>query len=104
LPCTPSINYAHLFANYKNTSNDYTNFSGDYAHNSDDCVNIPNDQANIDVDSADTPDISFVDFCIPNFALLQLLLVYKSKIKTMFTIGPMICFLSSSFFIYGFCT
>jgi hypothetical protein len=22
----------------------------------------------------------------------------------MFTIGPMICFLSSSFFIYGFCT
>jgi len=80
-PCTPFADYAHLLINYENTSSDCTNFSIDYAYNSNDCVNIHDDQMNIVVDSTDIPKISFVDFCIPNFALLQLLLFCKSIIK-----------------------
>jgi hypothetical protein len=33
-PCTPSIDCAHLFANYENTFGASTNFSADYALNS----------------------------------------------------------------------
>jgi len=43
LPCAPSVDCAHLFANYENISGDYTNFFINYAHNSDDYVNTPND-------------------------------------------------------------
>jgi hypothetical protein len=69
-PCTPSTNYAHLSADCENTFNDCTNFSADCALNFDDCANNFNDQENIIVNSADMLNISFVDFYIPNFALL----------------------------------
>jgi hypothetical protein len=63
-PCTTSIDYAHLSIDYGNTSGDYTNFFVD-------CANIPNDRNNIVIDSIDTPNISSIDFCIPNPTLLQ---------------------------------
>jgi hypothetical protein len=69
-PHTPFANYAHFSIDYENTSGDCIDFSANYAHNFDDIVNTPNDQLNIVADSADTLDISFVDFCIPNPALL----------------------------------
>ncbi len=50
-------------------------------------MNTLDDQANIVVDSANMPNISFVDFYIPNLALLQLLFFWRLKIKIMFTIG-----------------
>jgi hypothetical protein len=53
-------------------------------------------------DSIDTPNISSLDLCIPNPTLLQLLFIYRLKIKTMFTIGSVIYSLSSSFSICGF--
>jgi hypothetical protein len=59
-PCTPSVNCAHLFVNCENTSNDCTNFSDDCAHDYDDCVNT----------LVDTLDVSSLDLCIPNPALL----------------------------------
>jgi hypothetical protein len=68
-PYTP-IDYAHLFADYESTSSDYTNFSIDCAQNYNDCVNTLNDQVNIVVDSINTPDISSIDFYIPNHVLL----------------------------------
>jgi hypothetical protein len=80
-PYTPS-------ADYENTSNDYTDFLVDCAHNSYDYANTPNDQAKIVVDSADMHEISYVDFCIPNFALLQLLSIFRSKIKITFIATP----------------
>jgi hypothetical protein len=103
LPCTPFVNCVHLFADYENTSGDYTNFSVDCAHNFDDYANVPNDWANTTVDSANTFDISSLDLSIPNPTLLQLLLIYRSKINIMFTARSIIYFSSSSFFIYGFC-
>jgi hypothetical protein len=74
----------------------------DCAQNFDDCANTPNDLMNVVVDLVDMPNISYVDFYIPNPTLLQLLLFSGSKIKTMFTAGFVICFLSSSFFMFGF--
>jgi hypothetical protein len=103
LPCTPFANYAHLSIDCENTSVDYTNFFVDCAHNFKNCVNTPNDWVNIAVDLACTPYIPSLDHCIPNMALLQLLFICRSKIKTMFIAGFMICYLSSSFFICGFC-
>jgi hypothetical protein len=85
-PCTPSVDCAHLFAYYENTFGDYIDFSIDCAHNSDDCVNSPDDRTNIVVDSTNTHNISSLDLCIPNLALLQLLLIYRAKIKIMFTL------------------
>ncbi len=83
-PYTPFANYAHLFVDYEKTFGDCTDFYVDYAHNYDDYVNTANDHMNIAYDSANTPSISFVDFCIPNPMLLQLLFFRKSKIKIMF--------------------
>jgi len=71
--CTPFVDCAHLSINYGNTSGDYINFSTDCAHNSDDYANTFDDWTNIVVDLANTPNISSIDFCIPNPALLQLL-------------------------------
>jgi hypothetical protein len=102
LPCTPFVDYAHSFLDCENTFSDCINFSTDCAHNFDDCANTPNDRMNTTTDLADRLDISFVNFCIPNLALLQLLFFYRSKIKTVFTIGSMNISLFSSFFIYGF--
>jgi hypothetical protein len=65
-------------------------------------ANTPNDRTNIVVDSANMLNISSLDLCIPNPILLQLLLICKSKIKIMFTIGSMICYLPLAFFICGF--
>jgi hypothetical protein len=42
----------------------------DCAHNYDDCANIPDDQANTLVDSTDTPNLSSLNLCILNPALL----------------------------------
>jgi hypothetical protein len=95
LPYTPSINY-------ENTSNDCTKFLVDHAHNSNDCASTPDDQMNIVANSSNMPDISSVDFYIPNLVLLQLLFFWRSKIKIVFTIGSIIYYLSSSFFNYGF--
>jgi hypothetical protein len=103
-PCTTSIGYAHLSPNCENTYGDCIDFSDDYAHNSDDCVNTLNDQMNTTTNLVDTLDISSIDFCIPNSTLLQLLLFWKLKINTMFTVRSMIYSLSSSFFICGFCS
>jgi hypothetical protein len=69
-PYTPSIDYAHLSIDYENTFGDYTNFSTNCAHNSDDYANTPNDRMNIVVNSANMPNISPLDLCIPNPALL----------------------------------
>ncbi len=69
-PYTPFDDYAHLFVDYENTSGDWTNFSTNYAHNYDDYANTFDDQMNNVVDSINTLDISFVDLCIPNLALL----------------------------------
>jgi hypothetical protein len=102
LPCTPSIDYAHLFTNCENTSSDCINFLNDYAHNSDDCVNTLDDLVNNVANLTDMSDISSLDLYIPNPTLLQLLFIYKSKIKTMFTIGSMIYSLFPTFFIHGF--
>jgi hypothetical protein len=102
-PCTPSTNCAHLSADCENTSIDYAYFSTNYAHNFDFCANTLDDQRNTAIDSADTPHISSLDLCIPNPILLQLLPICKLKIKIMFTVGSMIYYLSSSFFICGFC-
>jgi hypothetical protein len=102
-PCTPSIDYAHLSTNYENTFGNYTNFSIDYAHNFDDCANIPDDRENTTTDSVDMLNIPFVDFYISKPTLIQLLFFCRLKMKTMFTIESVICFLSSSFFICGFC-
>jgi hypothetical protein len=102
-PCTPFTDCAHLSVNYKNTLGDSTDFSVDYAHNYNDCANIRDDRTNIVFDSVDTLDISSFNFCIPNLALLQLLLIYKSKIKIVFIVKSMIYFLSLTFFMYGFC-
>ncbi len=85
-PCTPFVDCAHLFAYYKNTFGDYIDFSIDCAHNSDDCVNSPDDRTNIVVDSTNTHNISSLGLCIPNLALLQLLLIYRAKMKIMFTL------------------
>jgi hypothetical protein len=60
-PCTPSVDYAHLFVGHDNTCVDCTNFSVDYANKSDDCVNTLDDWANIVVDSVDTLDKSSLD-------------------------------------------
>jgi hypothetical protein len=68
--CTPSVDYAHLFGDYENTFNDYIDFSIDCAHNSNDNANIIDDCANTTIDSVDTPNISSLDLCIPNLALL----------------------------------
>jgi len=102
LPYKPSTNYAHLSIDSENIFGDIIGFSVDYAHNFDDCVNTLNDEENIVVDSINMFNISFIDFSIPNPTLLPLLVICKLKIKTMFTIGSMICSLSSSFLICGF--
>ncbi len=101
-PYTPFIDYAHLSTNYENTFGDCTYFSINCAHNFDDYANTPNDRMNITVNSTDMPNISSLDLCIPNPTLLQLLFIYILKIKVVFTIGSMIYYLSSAFFIYGF--
>ncbi len=62
-PYTPSIDYAHLFADYENTSNDCANLFVD-------CANTPNDWANTAIDLVDMFDILSLDLCIPNLALL----------------------------------
>jgi len=71
----PSTNYAHLSIDSENIFGDIIGFSIDYAHNSDDCVNTLNDEENIVVDSINMPNISFIDFSIPNPTLLPLLLI-----------------------------
>ncbi len=68
--CTPFIDYAHLSPKYENTFGDCINLSADYAHNFDDCVNTPDDRVNILINLADMLDISSLDLCIPNHALL----------------------------------
>jgi len=77
---TPFANYAYLSPNYENTISDYINSF---------------------VDLVDTINIS-IDLYIPNLALLQLLLICKSKVKTVFIVGSMICYVFSSFFLCGF--
>jgi hypothetical protein len=74
LPYTCSANYAHLSIDCENTSGECTYFFANFAHNFDDCANIPYNWMNIAIDSANTLDISYVDFYMPNFVLLQLLL------------------------------
>jgi hypothetical protein len=69
-PCTPFANCAHLSVDCENTSNDYTDYFANYAHNINDYANTLDDQANTIVDLTDTLDISSIDFCIPNPALL----------------------------------
>jgi hypothetical protein len=101
-PCTPSVDYAYLFTNYDNTFGDYIDFSTDCAHNFNDCANTLDDRMNVVADSANMPNISSLDFNIPNLTVLQLLFICRSKIKTMFTVESMIYSLSSTFFIYGF--
>jgi hypothetical protein len=79
-PFTPFANYAYLSPNYENTTGECINFF---------------------VDLADTIDIS-INLYIPNLALLQLLFICKLKVKTMFIVGSMICYVFSSFFLCGF--
>jgi hypothetical protein len=96
LPCTPFVDYAHLTTKCENTYGDCIDFFVN-------CANTHDDQTNTIIVLADTPNISSLDIYIPNLAPLQLLLIYRSKIKNVFTIGSMIYFLFSSFFICGFC-
>jgi len=96
-PCTPSIDYAHLsadyfnsFAKYDNTSIDCIDFSTNHANKFDDYVKVPNDRVNTSIDSANTHDKSSLDFCIPNPSLLLLLftgllVIYQSKINIVLT-------------------
>jgi hypothetical protein len=79
-PFTRFADYAYLSPNYENTTGD--------------CINSF-------ADLADTIDIS-IDLYIPNLALLQLLLICKSKVKIVFIVGSMICYVFSSFFLYDF--
>jgi hypothetical protein len=102
LPCTPFVNYTYLSVDCENTFVDYTVFSTNCAHNFKDCQNVLDDQTNITANLAYTHDISSLDQYIPNLALLQLLFIYRSKIKIMFIVRFVICSLSSSFFICGF--
>jgi hypothetical protein len=90
-PCTP-------FVDCENTFDDCVNLSIACAHNFDDYANTPNDWVNTTIDLVDTFDISSLDLCIPNFALLQLLSINRSKIKIVFTIGSMIYSLSLNIF------
>jgi hypothetical protein len=101
-PYTPFASRAHLLVDCDNTSTDYIDFSVDCAHSSKDYANIHDDRTNIIANSSNTFDISSLNRYIPNPAQLQLLLIYKLKIKIVFTVGSVICFLSSSFFICGF--
>jgi hypothetical protein len=91
-PYTPFVDYAHLYANYENTFNDCINFSIDYALNSNDYVNTLDDRVNIAVNLANIPNISSLNFCIPNPTLMQLLLFCKLKIKIVFIIRFVIYF------------
>jgi hypothetical protein len=50
LPCTPSIDYTHLFVYYDNTSIDYIDFSTDCANKYDDSVNTHDDWVNTIID------------------------------------------------------
>jgi hypothetical protein len=86
LPYTPSANYAHLTIDFKNTSAKLYRFFTKCAHNSKNCLNTLDDQTNIVTDSTSIPNKSSLDHYIPNFTLLQLL-ICKSKIKIVFTIG-----------------
>jgi hypothetical protein len=74
LPYTCFANDAHLSIDCENTSGECTCFFANFAHNFDDCANIPYNWMNIAIDWANTLDISYVDFYMPNFVLLQLLL------------------------------
>jgi len=85
LPCTSSTDYENIFG-------DCINLSIDNAHNFDDCVNTPENWTSTIVDLIDTPHITSLNLYIPTLAFLQLLLIYKSKIKIMFTTRSMICF------------
>jgi hypothetical protein len=69
-PSTPFANYAHIFADCENTVGENTDFFVKCAHNSDDYVNTPNGRTNIAINLADIPNMSSIDFCIPNLALL----------------------------------
>jgi hypothetical protein len=71
LPYTPSVDYAHLFPDCENTFGDYTYFFANCAYNSNDCANTPNDRTNTAADSTYMPNISSINFCIPNPTLLQ---------------------------------
>jgi hypothetical protein len=76
-PYTPFTDYAHLSIECENTSGNYIDFSPDYAHSFNDCANTCDDRANIVADSTNMLDISSLDLCIPNHALLQLLLTCR---------------------------
>jgi hypothetical protein len=102
LPYTCFTNYAHLSIDYESTFGECTYFFANFAHNFDDCANIPYNLMNIVIDLVHTLDKSYVDFYMPNFVLLQLLFLWRSKINTKFTVGSVICSLFSSFFICGF--
>jgi hypothetical protein len=78
LPCTPFVNYEHLFVDYDKTYGDYIDFSTNCDHNSDDCANTHNNWVNTIVDLVDMPNISSLDLSIPNLTLMQLLLICKS--------------------------
>jgi hypothetical protein len=69
----------------------YTPFV-DYALNSNDYVNTLDDRVNIAVNLANIPNISSLNFCIPNPTLMQLLLFCKLKIKIVFIIRFVIYF------------
>jgi hypothetical protein len=76
-PYTPSINYAHLFVDYINSSIDCDNTFADCAHLSIDYANESNDYANtldakmnIFVDLVDTLDKLPSYICIPKPSLL----------------------------------
>jgi hypothetical protein len=113
-PCTPFVDCAHLStdyvnscSDYDNTFVDYINFSINYDNKYDDCVNTLNDWVNTIIDSADIPNISSLNLYIPNPSFLQLLiidllLIYRSKITIVLTVGSSICYSSSVFCISPF--
>jgi hypothetical protein len=81
LPYTFFADCSHLFIDCENTCGDYTNFSTNSNHNFDDCASTLDDWTNIIVDLVNISNISSVDFHIPNFVLLPLLLFCRSKKK-----------------------
>jgi hypothetical protein len=69
-PCTPSIDFTHVFVDYVNSFYDCDNIHANCTNFYANCANKSNDCANTFVDLTNTHDRSSSNFYIPNPSLM----------------------------------